>query len=128
VILELLWRGEGWPGLTIYGMQGVSAFIGKVADANDADAIDAMFEYVAQYGPPRIKSKCRPLSEKIFELKPGAVRLPFFYDQNLRATIVITHGFMKQGQKTPPRERDFAERQFRTYLAAHRKGDVRYEE
>ena len=128
MILELIWRSEGWPGLTIFGMQGVSIFIDSVANSDDADEIDAMFEYVATYGPPRIKSKCRPLSDKIFELKPGSVRLPFFYDKNRRATIVITHGFMKQSQKTPPRERDFAERQFGIYLSAYRKGGVRYDE
>ena len=128
MILELLWRSEGWPGFTIFGMHGVSTFIRSVANADDADAIDAMFEYVTQHGPPRIKSKCRALSDKIFELKPGAVRLPFFYDPNRRATIVITHGFMKQSQKTPRRERESAERQFAIYLSAYRKGGVRYEE
>lgn len=128
MLLELLWIGKGWPGLTIYGMPGVTDFIKGVGDPDDADAIDAMFEYVGEYGPPRIKSKCRPLAEKIFELKPGAVRLPFFYDGQHRATIVITHGFMKKSQKTPPREREFAEKQHGIYLVALRKGSVKYED
>src|SRR5437764_14726398 len=99
-----------WPGVT--------TFLEAVADADDADAIDAMFEYVGKHGPPRIKSKCRRLADKIFELKPGAVRLPFFYDEDRRATMIVTHGFMKQSQKTPPRERDFAVRQRSAYLSA----------
>jgi phage-related protein len=128
VLLELLWMGGGWPGLTVYAMPGVAAFIAAVADPEDADAIDAMFEYVGRYGPPRIKSKCRRLAEKIFELKPGAVRLPFFYDESRRATIIITHGFLKQIQKTPPRERHLAEKQRGIYLVAFKEGSITYEE
>ena len=128
MLLELLWMGEAWPGLTIYGMPGVTAFIEAVADSDDADAIDAMFEYVGKCGPPRIKTKCRPLGGGVFELKPGAVRLPFFYGEGRRATIIITHGFMKQTRKTPPRERHHAEGQRSIYLAAVEEGSVTYEE
>lgn len=128
MLLELLWMGDAWPGLTIYGMPGVAKFIEAVADEDDADAIDAMFEYVGRNGPPRIKTKCRSLGDAIFELKPGAVRLPFFYAENRRATIIITQGFMKQCRKTPPREKHFAQQQRSSYFAALREGSVTYEE
>ena len=45
----------------------------------------------------------------------NSYRLLCFFDRN--NTVVITHGFMKKTQRTPPGEIDRAERYRRDYLA-----------
>jgi phage-related protein len=116
------------PGITIYAMDGVTGFIEDISDQNDVDAVDVMLKRVVEHGLPRNKDKCSTLGDGIFELKPYGVRLVFFHHPSRRWTIVITHGFKKQGQKTPPREIRFAKDQQKLFDTALSKGSVTYDD
>lgn len=39
-----------------------------------------------------------------FKCKETGLRVPFYYDNENRSVIVLTHYFEKKGDKTPPRE------------------------
>ncbi len=66
-------------------------------------------------GPFEIKNeqKFKRLEPDIYELKSDQVRLLFFLDGPRR--LVITHGFLKKAQKTPPVEIGRAQRWMQLY-------------
>lgn len=86
----------------------VDAFL-KVLDEGERKKTVALIQRVADHGPPRNEQICRSIQsvKGLYELKPGRVRIPFFY-QNGR--IILTHAFFKKGQSTPQREIDRAVR------------------
>ena len=128
MILKRLGTGKPPSGITVYGMPGVVEFIDAVADPDDADAIDALLEWVTEHGTPKNRHKCWKLGDGIFELKPYGVRLPFFHHPGIRWTIVITHGFNKQGQRTPSRHIEQAKQQRQQFIAELEKGKVSYDD
>ena len=48
------------------------------------------------------------LGDGIFELRFGLgnneYRVLYFYDKNIKSTIILTHGFIKKSKKTPKNE------------------------
>jgi len=66
--------------------------------------INALICYTAKYGPGRNKEKWRLLETGLFEMKSGQNRAVFFYHNEVRRMIVITHLFIKKGKKCPPGE------------------------
>lgn len=128
MILKLLAAAVSPTGFTIYGMPGVVEFVEEISDPDDVDATDALLEWVTKQGPPMNRHKCWKLGDGIFELKPYGIRLPFFHHPGRRRTIVITHGFPKQGQRTPTREIKQAKTQRALFETALKKGNVDYDD
>lgn len=63
------------------------------------------FEEFCQTGTLRIPEDLNRLTDEIWEFKVGNLRAPFFtYNASNPSTVRITHGFVKRGQKCPPRE------------------------
>lgn len=123
--LELIATGSA-SGFTIYALPGVRDFLEDLS-GNDEDATIAMLEYVATQGIPRNDKKCNVESDGFFALKPGRVRLVFFYDPGLRRVIIVTHGYFKQGQKMPRREFRRAVKLRAEALEAKRERNLIYE-
>jgi len=48
----------------------------------------------------------KPIKEKLWELRPGGIRL--FYFTYIDHQFVILHGYKKQSMKTPKREMEIA--------------------
>ncbi len=128
MILKLLGKAVGPAGCTIYAMPGVVEFLEQLTDPDDIDATDALLEWVTKQGLPMNRHKCWKLGDGIFELKPYGIRLPFFHHPKLRWTIVITHGFAKQGQRTPTREIKQAKHQRALFDAALKKENAKYDD
>ncbi|MFP4249802.1 MAG: type II toxin-antitoxin system RelE/ParE family toxin [Armatimonadota bacterium] len=61
---------------------------------------------LAEKGPMKYNpEKSRSLQgTDLFELKEQPTRILWFYDRTCRGRIVMTHGFQKRQDKTPPEE------------------------
>ncbi len=123
--LELIAAGSA-SGFTIYALPGVREFL-EALSGNDEDSTIALLEYVATQGIPRNDKKCNSEGDGFFALKPGRVRLLFFYEPDLRRVIVVTHGYFKQGQKMPRREFRRAEKLRAEVLEAKDERNLIYE-
>ena len=66
------------------------------------NAIRLLQEFGIGLGMPHTK----PVRGKLWELRPGGIRL--FYFAYMKHQFVILHGFRKQGQKAPSREIEIA--------------------
>ena len=66
------------------------------------------FEKFCSTGPWSNKDQLRSLEDGFFEFKniDTGLRIPFYYDDINRRVIVLTHYFEKDGQKTPPKEKE----------------------
>lgn len=97
----------------------------KGDNADEHAKLLALLQRSADHGTPKNKEKCRHINnEKFFEFKtPGGARVMAFWDQD--SFIVCSHGFMKQGQKTPKRELKRARDARETYFGAKKSGRVR---
>ncbi|MFB8209199.1 type II toxin-antitoxin system RelE/ParE family toxin [Streptomyces sp. NPDC056010] len=64
--------------------------------------IAVRMEEFADRGALRIPLQLNHLRDDIWEIKAGDVRLPFFYCEHFTGkTVRLTHGFLKESQKTP---------------------------
>jgi phage-related protein len=66
--------------------------------------LEARLTAMANIGPQDV---LKPLTglERIFEYKYDNVRLLMFYSKVAKATVIVGHGYLKQGQKLPPSEK-----------------------
>ena len=82
--------------------------LSNLPDAEQKKAF-ALLVHVGDNGPPRNEQKCRRLKSEagLFELKAGRLRMPFFYRFR---SIVLTHLFIKPGEKIQQREVEYAAR------------------
>jgi phage-related protein len=62
------------------------------------NALRLLQEFGTQLGMPHAK----PIGEKLWELRPGGIRL--FYFAYIDRQFVVLHGYRKQGMKAPERE------------------------
>ncbi len=94
----------------------VKKFISELAD-KDKKKIVRLFQYTVENGPLRNEEKFKKLETResvtLFEFKAGQVRILCSFDG--RSIIVLTHGFIKQQQKTPHTEIDRAFRLLQLY-------------
>ena len=77
----------------------------------------AYLEHIAQLQhPPRNTTVSHQLDEscRIYEFVKGDIRLAYFYDEE--TTIILSHGFIKRGQKTPKSEIARARKAATAYL------------
>jgi phage-related protein len=55
-----------------------------------------------EFGPHLTMPHARPIKDKLWELRPGGIRL--FYFAFIDQQFVILHGYRKQSMKAPERE------------------------
>ncbi len=67
-----------------------------------------LIEDFADTGTAEIPRQLNELRDGIWELKAQKFRLPFYYSDTDCATVRLTHGFMKNTEKTPLRHIDIA--------------------
>lgn len=94
----------------------VKKFIAGLAEKNQKKIL-SLLQRTIEHGPPRNEEKFKKLETReavaLFEFKAGQVRMLCTFDG--RALIVLTHGFIKQQQKTPRTEIDRAVRLLQLY-------------
>jgi phage-related protein len=56
------------------------------------------------HGEPRNPKKFGVLADGLYEFKSFQIRMPFAYAKGERGLVLITHGFRKKKDKTPPSE------------------------
>jgi phage-related protein len=92
----------------------------------DKAKLMALFQIAADHGKFHNPEKFGDLGKGLYEFKSFQIRMPFAYAKNERGLILITHGFIKQRDKTPKAEiararRIFDEDQAQTKLEIVRK-------
>jgi len=61
-----------------------------------------VFRLLQEFGPNLTMPHARPIQGKLWELRPGGIRL--FYFAYIEQQFVILHGYRKQSMKAPERE------------------------
>jgi len=85
----------------------------------------AYLEHVAQLQyPPRNSAVSHHLDDGIWEFIKGDLRVLFFYDEGTR--IVLTHGFIKHSQRTPPRQIVRAKKAMMAFLRAKKEDNLQF--
>ena len=87
----------------------------------------AYLEHVAQLpNPPRNTAVSHYIDEenRILEFIKGDIRLVYFFDED--TTIILSHCFLKDGQKTPKAQLVRARSNQVAYFQAKEKRDLRY--
>ncbi len=93
------------------------------------DKLSALLSHTSDFGPPADEKKFKVLvgSEKIYEFKTHfGLRLLCFWDDE--GLIITSHGYVKDGQKTPKPELQRAERNRQDYFEAKRTGNLNHAE
>jgi len=67
-----------------------------------------------EFGPNLSMPHVRQIKGKLWELRPGGIRL--FYFAYINQQFVILHGYRKQSQKAPEREIEIALRRMKIFL------------
>jgi phage-related protein len=126
----LVLLAEG-PRFTVYAFAHANRqckvedfFASEDRSESEVAQLQALYKRVAQHGVIFNVRKCRPLGGGLYEFKTrGGARLVWFYDE--QRLIIATHGFWKQGQKTPKQEIDTAQVQRAAYYEAKNAGRLR---
>lgn len=87
--------------LSVQGKCLVSEFIDSLESA-DQKKVLALLQRAADYGPPNNVQKFKKLEGDIWEFKSFQVRILCALEG--RNVIILTHGFIKKKDKTPPNE------------------------
>lgn len=66
--------------------------------------LDSLFRILGDLGKHNNDQKFGDLGDGLYEFKSFQTRMPFAYAENERGLILITHGFRKKRQRTPPAE------------------------
>ncbi|MFP3937085.1 MAG: type II toxin-antitoxin system RelE/ParE family toxin [Phycisphaerae bacterium] len=74
---------------------------------NEADKFEARFRRLAMHGQIADYHTYHKLDSDIWQIRSGSLRILHYIEGN---TLVLTHGFKKQSQKTPRGEIDRAVR------------------
>jgi hypothetical protein len=98
------------------GTSLADAFI-KGLDNSDRLKLLALLKRAADMGPMNIHDgeKFKKLDGTLFEFKVFQIRMPCFYDGR---KVILTHGFTKKKDKTPPAEIERAARIQKEYREA----------
>ena len=84
----------------------------------------AVIDETARNGPPENTKRFNYLTDGLYELKSWKLRLICFFDDD--SIIICTHGFFKQQQATPNREKDRAKKMRTAYLDAKKNGKLEH--
>ncbi len=79
---------------------------------SDKAKLISLFRLAGDLGELRNPEKFGDLGNGLYEFKSHQIRMPFQYSRRERGVIVITHGFVKKKDKTPPEEIAGARRYF----------------
>ena len=82
--------------------------------AVDRARIDLVIRLLKEFGTALGMPHARPLGNRIWELRPGGIRLLYFAYINHQ--FVILHGFRKTTQRTPDCEIETAVRRMNEFL------------
>jgi phage-related protein len=101
------------------GKSAVIEFINSLPE-RDQVAIGRLLLLLQEFGVHLGAPYARPVTghRKLWELRPGAIRL--FYFAHTGQRFVILHAFRKKTQKTPRREIAIAERRMKEFLEEER--------
>lgn len=119
--MDLRFLKEG-QAFTLYAaMQGdeLTEFLAKLEMHNSAahDQIMRRLDQLAERGASRKKTEFNDLAPDIYEAKAkSGPRVIFFYDKN--HIVICSHGFNKQGNKTPKKEIEKAIARRKAYFDA----------
>lgn len=86
----------------------VEEYLDSISEPDRKKCIKALVGLAAR-GPSKNPQKNGDLGPGLFEVKIDKHRIAYFYGEE-RWTIVMTHGFYKRQQKTPPGEIEKAKR------------------
>jgi len=70
----------------------------------DKAKLDNLFRIMGDLGKHNNPEKFGDLEDGLYEFKSFKIRMPFAYAEDERGLILITHGFRKKKDKTPPAE------------------------
>lgn len=82
--------------------------------AQDRARIDLAIRLLEEFGTDLGMPHARPIRDRIWELRPGGIRLLYFAYINRQ--FVILHGFRKTTQRTPDRDIETAVRRMNELL------------
>lgn len=91
----------------------------------EMEKLAALLTETGKNGPPQNDKKFKDLpgTDGIYEFKTtGGLRVLCFWDDG--SLIVCTHGYLKDGQKTPKNELKRADQLKRDYFQAKQRGDL----
>jgi Phage derived protein Gp49-like (DUF891) len=94
------------------GVEQADAFLegllrGKPKDRNLLSDLLVRFEDYCRTGKLETPRELRPLRDELWEIKGGKARMPFFKLKDSKAAAIrLTHGFIKNTNKTPRKEID----------------------
>jgi phage-related protein len=95
------------------GQSPVLVFINELP-ARDRARIDLAIRLLKEFGTALGMPHARPLRDRIWELRPGGIRMLYFAYINHQ--FVILHGFRKTTQRAPDREIETAVRRMKEIL------------
>ena len=96
------------------GRSPIAEYLNALPIAEQA-AAEEVFRLLREFGTALGMPHAKHISEKLWELRPGANR--FFYFACIGRRFVILHAYRKQSQKTPAQELAVAERRLAEVLA-----------
>jgi phage-related protein len=88
-------------------------FINKLPVMDQAKIRNAL-RLLQEFGPNLSLPHVKQIRGKLWELRPGGIRL--FYFAYLDHQFVILHGYRKQSQRAPDREIEIAVRRMQTFV------------
>lgn len=95
------------------GESPVIKFIDNLQPGEKAKVVYAL-KLLVEFGTGLNMPHAKPISGKLWELRPGATRLLYF--AHIDNKFVILHAFRKQTQKTPRKEIDTALKRMQEFL------------
>lgn len=105
IVLARLLDGSS-PGAGFYGGLGTV----------DQRSLKVIADVLAEKGVFANREKFKAIEgSEFFELKKHQIRMPCYWDEVERGKLVVTHGFIKKGDKIPPAEIERARRISKEY-------------
>lgn len=95
------------------GQSPVLDFINELPAADRA-RIDLAIRLLKEFGTELGMPHARPLRDRIWELRPGGIRLLYFTYINRQ--FILLHGFRKTTQRTPDRDIETAIRRMKELM------------
>jgi len=103
---RLAYRGQKFRIAFARDRQGAypaEEFFDQLPKADQAK-LQNLFRILGDLGKHNNDQKFGDLGDGLYEFKSFQIRMPFSYAQNERELVLITHGFKKKKDKTPPPE------------------------
>jgi phage-related protein len=85
------------------GSYPAELFFDQLSKLDQAKLIN-VFRILADHGVHSNPEKFGDLGDGLYEFKSFQIRMPYAHAQNEKGLILITHGFNKKKDKTPPTE------------------------